>query len=188
MLIEYIHITLLHTYICRSLYILLHLQLPPRHHHTRHQQKRRHIDDDNRHDDDDNRYNYFYDVEQHTTVPSYVPKLILKTNDKCRQSKDVWGIYESQHCCTGEKIYYTCNNMGLLTRLSPYSTTGRTITLFYYNPHTHHVWIAKEDTHAPYYLQEQLLSPQNLQFQLSNAVIAPFHPIYLPLTTILDHN
>ena len=148
-----------------------------------HQQKRRHINEDDR---TTNRYNYYYDVEQHTTVPSYVPKLILKTNDKCRQSKDVWGIYESQHC-TGEKIYYSCNNMGLLTRLIPYSTTGRTLTLLYYNPHTHHVWIAKEDTHAPYYLQEQLLSPQNLQFQLSNAVLAPYHPIYLPLTTILDH-
>ena len=180
--------TTIYIYTCRSLFILLHLQLPPRHLHARrHQQKRRHIDDDND-NDDSTRYNYFYDVgdQHHTAVPTYVPKLILKTNDKCRQSHNVWGIYESQHC-TGEKIYYTCNNMGLLTRLIPYSTTGRTLTLFYYNPHTHHVWIAKEDTNAPYYLQEQLLSPQNLQFQLSNAVIAPYHPIYLPLTTILDH-
>ena len=148
-----------------------------RHHQQR---KRRHNDDD-----DNNRYNYFYDVEQHTDVPSYVPKLVMKMNDKCRQSKNVWGIYESQRC-NGEKIYFTCNNLGLLTRLIPYSTTN-TLTLFYYNPHTHHVWIAKEDTHVPYYLQEQLLSPQNLQFQLTNAVIAPYHPIYLPMTTILHH-
>ena len=145
-----------------------------------HQRKRRH------NNDDDNRCDYFYYVEHRTTdVPSYVPKLVMKTNDKCRQTKNVWGIYESQRC-NGEKIYFTCNNLGLLTRLIPYSTTS-TLTLFYYNPHTHHVWIAKEDTNVPYYLQEQQLSPQNLQFQLTNAVIAPYHPIYLPMTTILDH-
>ena len=145
----------------------------------RHQRKRRHnIDND--------RYDYFYDVEQQTAdTPSYVPRLVMKTNDKCRQTKNVWGIYEVKRC-NGEKIFFTCNNLGLLTRLNLYSTTN-TLTLFYYNPYTHHAWIAKEDTHEPYYLQEQLLSPQNLQFQLSNAVIAPYHPIYLPMTTILDH-
>ena len=137
-------------------------------------------------DDDDTRYNYFYNVEHTANVlRTIVPKLLMKTNEKCQQTKNVWGIYESQRC-NGERIYFTCNNLGVLTRLIPYSTTN-TMTLFYYNPHTHHVWIAKEDTHVPYYLQEQLLSPQNLQFQLTNAVIALYHPIYLPMTTILDH-
>ena len=155
----------------------------------RRQNKRKHITTE---DDDDNRYNYFYDVEhhhRHTTVPTpgtmIVPKLLMKTNETCQRTQNVWGIYELQRC-NGEKIYFTCNNMGVLTRLSPYCTT-KTMTLFYYNPITHHVWIAQDGTHVPYYLQEQLLSPQNLQCQLTNAAIAPYHPIYLPLTTILDH-
>ena len=143
-----------------------------------------------RHNEDDNRYNYFYDVEQqqqhpHTTA-AIVPKLLMKTNQQCQQTHNVWGIYELQRC-NGEKIYFTCNNMGVLTRLKPYCTT-KTMTLFYYNPITHHVWIAQDGTHVPYYLQEQLLSPQNLQCQLTTANIAPYHPIYLPLTTILDHH
>ena len=151
-------------------------------------QKRKHIATE---DDDDNRYNYFYDVEQqqqqqpHTTT-TIVPKLLMKTNETCQRTQNVWGIYELQRC-NGEKIYFTCNNMGVLTRLSPYCTT-KTMTLFYYNPVTHHVWIAQDGTHVPYYLQEQLLSPQNLQCQLANAAIAPYHPIYLPLATILDHH
>ena len=137
-------------------------------------------------EDEDNRYKYFYDVEQQRhphTVP-IVPKLLMKTNETCQQTQNVWGIYELRRC-NGEKIYFTCNNMGVLTRLRPYCTT-KTMTLFYYNPFTHHVWIAQDGTHVPYYLQEQLLSPQNLQCQLTNAAIAPYHPIYLPLTTILD--
>ena len=152
-------------------------------------QKRKHIATE---DDDDNRYNYFYDVEHqqqqqqhpHTTAAAIVPKLLMKTNQQCQQTHNVWGIYELQRC-NGEKIYFTCNNMGVLTRLKPYCTT-KTTTLFYYNPITHHVWIAQDGTHIPYYLQEQLLSPQNLQYQLTAANIAPYHPIYLPLATLFS--
>ena len=152
-------------------------------------QKRKHIAATEDEDNDDNRYNYFYDVEHqqhaaHTTA--IVPKLLMKTNETCQRTQNVWGIYELQRC-NGEKIYFTCNNMGVLTRLNPYCTT-KTLTLFYHNPFTHHVWIAQDSTHVPYYLQEQLLSPQNLQCQLANAVIAPYHPIYLPLTTILNQH
>ena len=172
----YVYVCLYHPYI--------HPQLLLR----QRRQKRKHIAATE--DDDDNRYNYFYDVEQqqhhtHTTTTMIVPKLLMKTNETCQRTQNVWGIYELQRC-NGEKIYFTCNNMGVLTRLSPYCTT-KTMTLFYYNPVTHHVWIAQDSTNVPYYLQEQLLSPQNLHCQLANAAIAPYHPIYLPLTTILDH-
>ena len=172
------HVYLYHPYI-------IHPQLL----RQRRQKKRKHIATED--DDDDTRYNYFYDVEQqhhlHTTIPPpIVPKLLMKTNETCQQTQNVWGIYELQRC-NGEKIYFTCNNMGVLTRLNPYCTT-KTLTLFYHNPFTHHVWIAQDGTHVPYYLQEQLLSPQNLQCQLANAVIAPYHPIYLPLTTILNQH
>ena len=181
-------------YILPTIYMHLYLYHPyihPQLLRQRRQNKRKHIATE---DDDDNRYNYFYDVEHHhhphTVVPTVaaaiVPKLLMKTNQQCQQTQNVWGIYELQRC-NGEKIYFTCNNMGVLTRLSPYCTT-KTMTLFYYNPITHHVWIAQDGTHIPYYLQEQLLSPQNLQCQLTNAAIAPYHPIYLPLTTILDHH
>ena len=174
-------------YIYYLLYMHLYLYHPYIHPQLLRQrrQKRRHRNND---EDDDNRYNYFYDVEHHTvpTTSAIVPKLLMKTNETCQQTQNVWGIYELQRC-NGEKIYFTCNNMGVLTWLSPYYTT-RTMTLFYYNPVTHHVWIAQDGTHLPYYLQEQLLSPQNLQCQLTNAVISPYHPIYLPLTTILNHH
>ena len=168
---------------------LYHPYIHPQLLRQRRQKKRKHIATED--DDDDTRYNYFYDVEQqhhlHTTIPPpIVPKLLMKTNETCQQTQNVWGIYELQRC-NGEKIYFTCNNMGVLTRLNPYCTT-KTLTLFYHNPFTHHVWIAQDGTHVPYYLQEQLLSPQNLQCQLANAVIAPYHPIYLPLTTILNQH
>ena len=171
----------MHVYLYRP---YIHPQLL-RQHLQRRQKKRKHITTEDNDDDDDNRYDYFYDVEHHPPTGSIVQKLLMKTNEICQRTQNVWGIYELQRC-NGEKIYYTCNNMGVLTRLSPYCTT-KTMTLFYYNPITHHIWIAQDGTHVPYYLQEQLLSPQNLQCQLTNAAIAPYHPIYLPLTTILNH-
>ena len=121
-------------------------------------------------------YEYFYDVE----LPQHIPKLTLKTNDECQQTKSVCDIYELKRC-SRDKIYFTSNNLGLLTRLDPYTTT-ETLTLFYYNLLTHHVWLAKEDTHQPCYLQEQLFSSKQLQFQLVNRIIAT-HPlsIYQPL-------
>ena len=173
---------LLYMHVCLYYHPYIHPQLLLR----QRRQKRKHIAATE--DDDDNRYNYFYDVEQqqhqHPHATAIVPKLLMKTNQQCQQTHNVWGIYEQQRC-NGEKIYFTCNNMGVLTRLKPYCTT-KTMTLFYYNPITHHVWIAQDGTHIPYYLQEQLLSPQNLQCQLTTANIAPYHPIYLPLATILD--
>ena len=110
----------------------------------------------------------------------------MKTNDHCQQTRGIYGIYQWERC-NGERIFYTSNTMGTLTRLYPYTvTTNTTATIFFYNPMTQHVWLAKEDTQEPYYLQETYLTPQSLQFQISNHLIVPGHPIYNPMAVVLD--
>ena len=115
--------------------------------------------------------------EQDRRQHDLIPQLVMTTDDECRSTRNVYGVYALKRCC-GITYYYTCNNMGILTKLDPY-TTLNTLSLFYYNPHTHDVWLAHRDTHAPHYLQEQLLSPQMIHQQLMHALIAPHHTIVL---------